>query len=125
MCRDCSEERCGCFYGDLVSRGLLARDSLRSRWPGAYDHAGVKLGLPNSNGAMGPILPGTSLEAITGKKATGNLRITADAIFDLAVKSASAKTPAILQTKGDNVRTLVGNHAYTLLSGEGTGAGRK
>ncbi|KAK1923424.1 hypothetical protein DB88DRAFT_298041 [Papiliotrema laurentii] len=30
-------------------------------WPGAYDHAGVKLGLDNSNGAMGPISPQKSL----------------------------------------------------------------
>jgi hypothetical protein len=73
---------------------------------------------------MGPILPATSLSAITGKQAKGTDKISADVIFDYASKSASMKTPVILQTKA-TAKPLVGTHAYALLSSSGTGSNRK
>ena len=100
-------------------------ENANGRWPGAYDHAAVKLGLPNSNGAMGPVLPITSLQAITGLKGASEDRLSADRLFELAQTAKSRNTPMVLQTNGDGVRTLVGGHAYALLDGQGSGDSRK
>lgn len=94
-------------------------------WPGAYDHAAVKLGLPNVNGALGPILPIISLQAITGMKGASEDKLSADRLFELAQTAKSRNTPMVLQTNGAGVKTMVGGHAYALLNGEGSGNDRK
>ena len=103
-------------------------DESGDRWPGLYDHAAIDLGMPNTDGRLGPILPSDALQAITGLKAQGEAMGTEikddDALFTLLGNAQSKKSPMVLQTPS-GAKTLVGNHAYAVLSTSGTGAGRQ
>ncbi|ORX35147.1 hypothetical protein BD324DRAFT_609823 [Kockovaella imperatae] len=94
-------------------------------WPGAFEYAGIKAGLPSANGLLGPVLPGDSMSALTGLKSDGKMKPTADQLFDYALKATSMNTPMVFQTLPDGAKVLLGGHAYGLFGGSGSGSGRK
>lgn len=103
-------------------------------WPGAYDHAALKLGLQTRRGVLYAIDPGDALSAITGLAneapyfaptasslvPRGKLRTitrchTPDCLFDILQKAGERDTPMILGTSGV-ANTLVPLHAYAVLN---------
>jgi hypothetical protein len=90
-------------------------------WPGLYNHAAIKLGFDTTNGALGPVFPAAAMYAITGfeavyqdKEKIGN----ANNLLDLCSQRKIKNSPMIFQTV-EGARTLVGSHAYAILSTNG------
>ena len=94
------------------------------RWPGLFNHAAVKQGMNNQNGALGPIGPWEALSVITGHPSRSHDGISADDLFKMAQKAASDRTPMVFQTL-DRTTTLVANHAFSVLGASGSGGDRK
>ena len=83
--------------------------------------------LPVQNGVLSGVLPSSALSTITGlaaQWASNGQQLTADEIFQYATEAASKNTPMIFQTKG-SASVLVGDHAYAMFSGSGSGDNRK
>ena len=86
-----------------------------ARWPGAYNHGGVRLGLRAENGMLVGVQPGDALSLITGLRTTYHVPKSQDDLWHILTQVQANNTPIVLTTLYE-AKTITGSHAFAVLN---------